>query len=288
MQKKPTKDKAAPKPTKDKATKPTADKTTTLTANVEPAYTTEPQRDTFGVSFCIIAREQDFGHLQQCMASLPESAQVCILLNAPGNADEDTITPVDVAYHEGRTVRSRKWTYPKDKFSFATARNYAGQMATCDWIFWIDCDELLAYAQHDGIRYAAFGHGPGVGGFYAAQSSMTRYDQMTGGQCEYIAIKQLRMYRNHPALKWEGHAHEQIAQSVHDAGYSIVDTSIVVIHNGYSLDDGTLKRKLERNAALIGRWLGEFPTHTLRRYYEDVYCREIVSLRKLEKANGKL
>jgi hypothetical protein len=275
----------ATKPTKNKATAPKANKAAPKQSEQAPEAVVE--RDTFGVSFCIIARPEDLKALSRCMASLPNNAQVCILLNEP-HKGEGEITEVDVALHPQRTVRSQLWKYPAGKFSFAMARNLCQAMATCEWIFWIDCDEMLAHAQHDGINYAAYGHGAGVGGFYAAQAHMTRYPQMLGGDCEYASVKQLRLYRNVPALRWEGYAHEQIAHAVRGAGYSIVDTSLVVIHNGYSEDDGALIRKLERNATLIGRWLGDHPKHELRRYYEDVYVREISSLRQLESKHGKV
>ena len=278
MATKPTKDKGNPKPKQDKATEDGA------TIPVEGPQT---ERDAFGVSFCIIARPEDLKALQRCMASLPDDAQVCILLNEP-HKGESEITELDVALHPKRTVRSRHWKYPAGQFSFAEARNLCGMLATCPWIFWIDCDEMLAHAQHDGIRYATIGHGGGVGGFYAGQASMTRYNQMTGGECEYVNVKQLRLYRADAGFRWEGYAHEQIAHSVRAGGYTIVDTSIVVIHNGYSADDDALTRKLERNSALIGRWLGEHPKHELRRYYEDTYLRELSSLRKLEPIHGKV
>jgi hypothetical protein len=284
MATKPTKNKAiTPKATKP--AKPKADKAAPIQYDPQPGPVFE--RDAFGVSFCIIARPEDLKSLNRCMASLPADAQVCILLNEPHNGESE-ITELDVAVHPKRTVRSRLWKYPHGQFSFSAARNMCHAMATCEWIFWIDCDEMLAHAQHDGIRYAAMGHGAGVGGFHAAQAHMTRYPQMLGGECEYASVKQLRLYRNAPGLRWEGYAHEQIAHTVRGAGYSIVDTSLVVIHNGYSEDDGALIQKLRRNADLIGRWLADHKTHELRTFYEDLYVRELSSLRQLESKHGKV
>lgn len=279
----------ATKPTKNKAAKPTKIKHVSEAPTVTPAP--EPMRDTFPCSFLIIARPEDVapGKLQLTIASLPKTAQVCILLNKEGGPDEDTITPIDVAEHDGRTIRSRLWTYPKGRFDFAAARNLCHTLSTKDWGFWIDADEMLCEAQHDGIAYATAAHGGGVGGFHCAQSSMTRYPQiMEGKDPEYIAIKQLRLYRLNCGFRWEGYAHEQIAHSVRGAGYSIIDTTITVVHNGYSYSDAELLAKVKRNGRLIGRWLADnTERHSLHAYYTDVYIRELVTIQTLENKNGR-
>lgn len=275
----------ATKPGKDKAKRPTKTKAVTPTLPVEPVFTPEPQRDTYAAAFCIIATPKDVtpDRLQLCLSTLPKNAQVCILLNSEGA--EESLSPIDVDTRERQTIRSREWKWKKGQFSFAKARNLCHEMATKDWAFWIDCDELLCEAQHDGIEYATAAHGGGVGGFHCGQASMTRYTTLaSGGDPEYINIKQLRLYRLGCGFAWEGHAHEQIAHSVRGAGYSVVDTTITVIHNGYSQSDAELANRLKRNAKLIGRWLYENDeAHELAAYYRGVYVRELSAIQNLEK-----
>jgi len=64
----------ATKPTKNKATAPKANKAAPKQSEQAPEAVVE--RDTFGVSFCIIARPEDLKALSRCMASLPNNAQV--------------------------------------------------------------------------------------------------------------------------------------------------------------------------------------------------------------------
>lgn len=270
-------------PKRNKAQKPT--KVKHITEAPQPEPQPEPMRDTYPISFLIIARPEDVapGRLQNAIKSLPKNAQVCVLLNKEGGKDEDTITEIDVAEHEFRTIRSRLWTYPKGQFDFSRARNLCHTLATKSWGFWIDCDEMLCEAQHDDIAYATYGHGGGVGGFHCCQSSMTRYPQiMEGKDPEYIGIKQLRLYRLDCGFTWEGYAHEQIAHSVRAGGYTIVDTTITVVHNGYSYSDAELLAKVKRNAKLIGRWLAFNDSHELTAYYNEVYVRELVTIQTLE------
>jgi glycosyltransferase involved in cell wall biosynthesis len=283
----------AAKQPKNKALKPKQTKgqtVTTATADVKPEYVKPVERDTYPIAFCIIASPEDARqHLQRCMQSLPANAQICILLNTAG--DESTLTPVDVAEHETQTVRSRMWTYERGKFSFAQARNYAHQMATKDWVFWIDCDEMIAHAQHDGIAFAAQTAGRGVGGYYCGQASMSKFPQiLEGKECEYLNIKQLRLYRREHGIQWEGYAHEQIANSVRRAGYSVIDSSITIIHNGYSVDEKSLLSKCKRNYQAIGRWLVEHgDEHELSRYFRERMAHELFAYNILEgKNNGTI
>lgn len=291
MATKPKNDKAK-QPQTDKAKRPTKDKaTTTATANVEPVYEAPKERNTFPVSFVIIAasKEVEDGTLQRCIGSLPNNAEVCILTNSRG--DDNTITNVSESVGDRQIIRSRHWTCPENQFSFATARNYAQMMATKEWLFWIDCDELLAHAQHDGIAHAAISAGPGVGGYYAGQLSLSRFATiLEQGAGEYHAEKQLRLYRKHPGVYWEGHAHEQIAHRIRACGYTVVESSIGIIHNGYSLDDATLVSKVKRNYTLIGRWMHENgDTHELSRYYRETLGRDLSAYNLLEKkTNGSI
>lgn len=277
---------AAKAPSKDKAKRPTKIKHISQAPEAPTPELPTPEPDAFPVAFLIIASDADAvpGKLNLTLRSLPENAQVCILLNREGGDGEDTITPIDVADYGTRTVRSRTWTYPKGQFSFAKARNLAHSLATKAWGFWIDCDELLCHAQHDGIAHAVYSHGGGVGGFNCGQASMTRYPQIVGGgDIEYINVKQLRLYRLDCGFAWEGYAHEQISHTVRGGSYAIIDTSITVVHQGYSYDNDQLKAKVKRNAALIGRWLNDHPTHDLRAYYDDVYVRELITIQQLER-----
>lgn len=284
MQKKPTKDKAKrPTTTKRKADKTTPGTADALTSSlpIEPTYEAAPV-PSFPVSFCIIVSPKDTETLQRTIASLPKNAEICVLLNKPGDAS--TITPESSSYEDGRLLRWQQWTFERERFSFAEARNLCGRMATKDWIFWVDADEFLCEAQHDGIRFAAESHGGGVGGFRAGQAAMSRFPKMVGeAENEYINMRQLRMYRNGCGFWWEGYAHEQIEPSIHAGGYTVVDTSIIVVHNGYSVDDATLTAKLERNSTLIGRWIADNNAgHPLATFYKGLLCRDLSAQLKLK------
>lgn len=241
------------------------------------------ERDTFPVAFCVIATRQDFSdHAMFMMRSLPEDAQVCVLLNQQG--EEESIGELKIQDCPKRTIRSKTWTYKPNTFSFSKARNLCHELTTKEWVFWIDCDEVIAHVQHDGIKQATAIHGGGVGGFLAGQASMSMFHKLFGAEeAEYANIAQLRMYRSNCGFEWEGHAHEQILPSIRKRGYTIVDSTITVIHNGYSGEADVLHAKLERNTSLIGRWLHENQGHELQKFYREIYCRDMNALINLEK-----
>ena len=247
--------------------------------------TTTLQEPSYPVSFCVIASVKDMQeHLLRMLRTIPTGAEVCILLNEQGK--EDALTDVIVNADSKHIIRSRKWTYERGTFSSAKARNLAHDMATTGWIFLIDCDELLCEAQHEGIADATVLHGGGVGGFMAGQASLSVFDKELGRSTkgEYINTAQCRMYRNKCGFTWEGHAHEQIEHQIQAEGYTLVDTTITIVHNGYTGDLDTLRGKLERNSDLIGRWLAEnSKDHALYKHYRELYARDTNALIQLEK-----
>jgi hypothetical protein len=91
------------------------------------------------------------------------------------------------------------------------------------------------------------------------------------------------MYRNSEEFRWEGYAHEQIAHTIRSAGYSVIDTTITIAHNGYSGDPDKLRKKLERNTDLIGRWLADnTKEHGLYKFYRDTWVRDLTALQRME------
>lgn len=248
-----------------------------------------PVVDEFPIAFCIIATMQDWkSNAMRMMRSLPSNAQVCVLLNEQGTVD--SMTDVLVQGNDQRTVRSRKWTYLPKTFSFAEARNRCHDMTTKDWVFWIDCDELLVRDQHDGLLDCINAHGGGIGGFVAGQASLSMYDNLLSSDKEpsYHNIKQVRLYRTNCGFKWEGYAHEQILYSIRDRGYAVIDTTLTVVHNGYSGESSVLLKKLVRNTTLIGRWLYEHDEHPLYKFYREIYSRDLAGLIQLEKQSCRL
>lgn len=109
-------------------------------------------------------------------------------------------------------VSSIQW-----KNDFALARNQSLFLCRHPWIFWMDSDEYLPPESGKRIREAVENAPADVGAF----TVLVKND---------IVIERVAIVRNHPQIRFKGRVHEQIAQSVVDAGYRIVRTDIVVEH----------------------------------------------------------
>jgi hypothetical protein len=278
--------KATDKPKPTEPSKEAIEKEKALQAELVEAGMAYGDAGTYPVSFCIIATYDEFvQHGQRLLRSLPPDAEVCLLYNRPAKAGEQPHLGEVKQHNAAIDLKSREWVYEQGEFSFATARNHAHDMAHHDWIFWIDCDEVLVHSQHIGIRDLAVGLPKGYGGVWGAQASMTDY----GGNAanpqsmpNYINIGQVRMYRKSTGARWFGRCHEQIAQSILDGGYAIKATDITVVHSGYVLTRTAMIAKLRRNVALLARQYVEMGiNHPLAASYLEMLVRDGEGLIKL-------
>ena len=239
----------------------------------------------FPCSFVVIASERDMmEHMQGMLRTLPPNAEVCVLVN--GEGDEESLTDELVQTTGTMVMRSRRWTYKRGEFSFAKARNLAHEMATHDWVFWIDCDERLPEFQHHGIREAC-NFGGGIGGIMAGQASLStvriHLGQDNEGIGDYVNIRQLRMYRRSTGALWVGHCHEQIYPSIVKAGYTVKASTITIVHNGYSGDAASISAKIRRNVALLCRTCHELGmNHEQAPFFYACLHRELNALKSMD------
>jgi hypothetical protein len=68
----------------------------------------------------------------------------------------------------------------------------------------------------------------------------------------------VRLFRNHPDVRWDYRVHEQILPSLRRAGHAVRFTDLAIEHSGY-LDPALRLRKLERNLRLPHLDLAERP-----------------------------
>jgi len=232
----------------------------------------------FPVSFCIIATVEEFRlRGQGLLRTLPIDAEVNVLLNSEGA--EESLSEItnlsDYPY-----LRTRTWAYTKDNFSFADARNHASDMATHDWVMWVDCDERLNPAQHADIRNLAEVLPKGFGGIMAMQVSLQTFQEHFEGHADprgqYGAIGQCRLYRRSTGARWFGRCHEQIADMIEHEGYRLLPTDITITHSGYIVTREELIKKLERNSNLLLRQTFEMGSeHPMYQAYCEFLTRDM-------------
>lgn len=190
----------------------------------------------------IVKNEERF--LGTCLRSLKDLVDEVVVVDT-GSTDRTR----DIAIAEGARVYDRPWTG-----DFAAARNEAIDLARGDWILYIDADERVSDGDPELVR---------------ARLRASRY---IGHRVQlrprpgYTPYWELRLFRNHPQLRFRGIIHENIWPAINEVrertGGRIGQTELVLDHDGYEGDQGA---KHLRNQPLLERSLADDPSRVFSR-----------------------
>ena len=185
-----------------------------------------------GAALIVKNEEKNIGRVISSLKS------VCKQIVVVDTGSVDT-TP-SVCSMMGVELYFKKWT---DDFS--EARNFALGFMRTDWIISIDADEELDSGSL--IEHLHLFDDPVSGGIRVKILN----DLSTGGIREHTYT---RIFRNHPNIRYSGRIHEQISDSITDAGLSIVDSEIKITHHGYNTDEA---ERITRNKSLLEKEISE-------------------------------
>jgi len=158
------------------------------------------------LSVCLITKNEE-RFLAGCLDSVRAAADEIVVVDT-GSLDRT----VEIARDYGCRVLHRAWD---DDFS--AARNSGLAAARGRWILCLDADERVsdAAALIPAIREAA----PEVGGFLIERHDVVTHPE--DGQTDVYPIGILRLFRNQPAIRYEGIVHERPNETVVRAGLQI-------------------------------------------------------------------
>ncbi len=194
------------------------------------------------VSLCMIVKNEE-ANLEACLRSVADLVGEMVVVDT-GSTDRTK----EVAAACGARVFDFAWVE-----SFAAARNESLRHATGQWILWLDADERLDEGNRQRLRalFAALGE-------ENAAYLMRQRSALESSAHAAAAVDQVRLFRNHPEVRWQYRVHEQILPAVRQAGGEVRPTDVVIEHTGFAdpaLQDG----KVERNWRLLERELAEHP-----------------------------
>ncbi len=135
-----------------------------------------------------------------------------------------------------------KWIQGEWRHDFAWARNRSIEPARCAWILWMDADDRIPPDQTANFLKLKTAPMDRAFGF---QVINTQGGLPLGGR-----FMQLRMFPNHPSLRFRYKVHEQLFHSVAKAGLHCFYTETTIHHTGYE-DAGLKKKKALRNLLLL-------------------------------------
>lgn len=135
-----------------------------------------------------------------------------------------------------------KWTQGEWRDDFSWARNRSLEMATCAWVLWMDGDDRIPEDQIGNFRKLKTAPMDRAFGFQVINTQ--------GGQPLGARFMQLRMFPNHPDIRFRYRIHEQVFHGVAKLGLHCFYTETTVHHTGYEDYDLKLK-KARRNLDIL-------------------------------------
>ena len=140
------------------------------------------------------------------------------------------------------TAMGVKWIQGEWRGDFGWARNQSLEAARCSWVMWMDADDRIPADQIEHFRKLKTAPLDRAFGF---QVINTQGGLPLGGR-----FMQLRMFPNHPQLRFRYTVHEQLFHSIARLGLHCFYTETTILHTGY--EDAELKKKKAlRNLLLL-------------------------------------
>ena len=185
----------------------------------------------FPLSICMIVKNEETNLPGLLESIAPLDAELVVV--DTGSTD----ATVDIARKAGAKIVEWAW-----RGDFAAARNVSLEHATRPWILWMDADDRLPAASIAPLRDLVATRPAKA---YTFLVKNTTNNGATGAE-----FSQLRMFPNHPRLRFTGAVHEQVYPALSALGIPFDYLPIVVHHTGY-VDQETIRKKQQRNREIL-------------------------------------
>ncbi len=199
------------------------------------------------VSAALIVRNESH-RLERCFESIRPFADELVVVDT-GSVDGSA----QLAAEEGARVVEFRWTG-----DFSEARNIALDVASGEWILYIDADERLRPADIRSVRDRLRSGPPARTVCLHPRPGWTGY-------------REFRLWRSAPAIRFRGAIHETVLPSLTEAVggdlSAVAPSGLVIDHFGY---EGDLDAKYRRNLALLRRELDVDPDRVY--LWHDLGC----------------
>jgi glycosyltransferase involved in cell wall biosynthesis len=187
------------------------------------------------MSLCMIVKDEE-EMLPRSLAAAKDAVDEIIVVDT-GSTDRT----VEIAESFGARVLHHEWTG-----DFAAARNVSFDAATCDWILYLDADEVLIKDDTDRLRELTGRVWREA--FYLVETNYT--GDLADG--EALTHNALRVFRNRDDYRFHGRLHEQIANKLPAYNPERLEaTTVRIEHFGYLATVRDAKEKSRRNIELL-------------------------------------
>lgn len=185
------------------------------------------------LSVCMIVKNEEANIERAIRSFLPFADE--IIVNDTGSTDKT----LEILKHlpKVKLIQS-EW-----KRDFSYSRNLSLDAATCSWCLWMDADDIVPpeqVLQFNKLKTAPLDR---AFGFKVINTQ-------GGGKPVGAHFIQIRMFPNHPKIRFERRIHEQIVYSLAQLRLHVFYLDVTIYHMGYE-ELSQRKSKSERNLELI-------------------------------------
>jgi GT2 family glycosyltransferase/Flp pilus assembly protein TadD len=201
-----------------------------------------PEKEKTSVSLCMIVKNEE-KNLHACLESAFDLVDEIVVVDT-GSTDKTR----EAAAHFGARVVDFPWVD-----SFAAARNESLRHATGDWVFWLDADDRLD--QDNRERLGALLAGLKDENVAYSMKCLCLSESKTTTP---TVVDHVRLFRNHPEIRWQYRVHEQILPAIRRLGGAVRPATVVIHHLGYQ-DFSLRSQKHRRDLRLLQLDYAETP-----------------------------
>ncbi|MBI2504133.1 MAG: glycosyltransferase [Candidatus Latescibacteria bacterium] len=194
------------------------------------------QQGGWRLSVCLIARDEE-AVLPRCLESVRSVADELVVVDT-GSTDRTA----QIARQYGARLGSFAWCD-----DFAAARNAALDLATGEWILWLDADDYLAPQDQQQVR-SLKEQTPDQAFCFTLVNE--------GG--DRSSFRQIKMFPRHPEVRFERPVHEHVLAGLRRAGFPLRVAQVQVRHTGYATAE-QVARKKRYYLKLMEDWLARRP-----------------------------
>ncbi len=189
------------------------------------------------LSVCMIVKNEE-KNVGECLETVKDFADQVVVVDT-GSTDQT----VEIAQKYGIAVIRSDW-----RGDFSYSRNISLDHATSRWVLWLDADDRVPLSETE--KFKRLKTAPPDRAFYLKVRNVR-----PGGFGEQWY--QLRMFPNHPEIRFERKVHEQVSLAIKKLKMSAFRVDVRIDHIGYDSPEGKRKKAL-RNRQIL---LAEFPRY---------------------------
>jgi glycosyltransferase involved in cell wall biosynthesis len=208
------------------------------------------------ISLCMIVKDEE-QTIARCLQSVSGVIDEIIVVDT-GSTDQTC----SIAQTFGAKIQSFTWNN-----NFSEARNVSLNLASSEWILFLDADEELAKESREVLRKTI--QDSTVDGYFM------KIINVSGDDCNPETSDDMvfRLFRNRPNFRFQGAVHEQICNVIIEQtgqNHFQFNEALVIYHDGYLNSHIKAKDKKQRNLVLIEQELHDKPDECLIRFYYAV------------------